>query len=134
MTAAICSKAAALWFGILLLAVLNGALREDVLTLRLGLIAGTMFSGAILCCCIFAVAYAAYPWWGQVDAGIFWKIGGLWVALTVTFEVLFGIYVRGESWRTLLGAYTFKDGNLWSLVLVSTLTAPAITARMRRRT
>ena len=133
MTSAVFSKAVTLWAGILLLAILNGALREAVLIPELGLVIGTMLSGAVLCSCIFVTSFAAYPWWGQLHERVYWKIGVLWMALTLTFELLFGLCVRSDSWQTMLAAYSFKDGNLWPLVLVSTLTAPVITARLKQR-
>ena len=133
MTTAISSKAMVVWVGILLFAVLNGALREAVLIPNLGLVMGTMLSGAVLCLCIFVVSYAAHPWWGHVDQGIYWKVGVLWIALTLTFEMFLGLCVRNESWQTMLEAYTFKNGNLWPLVLISTLIAPIITARLQQR-
>ncbi|MBI5275745.1 MAG: hypothetical protein HY854_04730 [Burkholderiales bacterium] len=40
----------------------------------------------------------------------------------------FGL-LRGLPVRQVLAAYTFTDGNLWRLVLVTTLVAPAIAWR-----
>ena len=55
----------------------------------------------------------------------------LWLCLTLTFEFSFGRFVQHETWSTLFEAYTFKDGNLWPLVLVVTALAPLLAARVR---
>lgn len=34
--------------------------------------------------------------------------------------------VQGQSWTEMLQAYTFKDGNIWPLVLVATFVAPLV--------
>ena len=46
-----------------------------------------------------------------------------WLMLTLVFEFSFGL-ARGLDWSQMLAAYTFKDGNLWPLCLLITLTAP----------
>ena len=41
--------------------------------------------------------------------------------------------VQHQSWQQLVEAYTFKDGNLWPLVLVVTFVAPLLAVRVRSR-
>lgn len=55
-------------------------------------------------------------------------LGGL--ALTLVFEFSFGLW-QGESWPVLLEAYSFKDGNIWPVVLAVTALAPYIATRLR---
>jgi hypothetical protein len=50
----------------------------------------------------------------------------------VAFEFTFGRLVQGKPWPQLLEAYTFKDGNIWPLVLLVTTLAPWIAARLRK--
>ncbi len=59
-----------------------------------------------------------------------WIIGGMWLALTFSFEVIVG-YAQHQSWQRLLDAYTLQGGNLWPLVLVTTFIAPWAGARIR---
>lgn len=130
MAPGILLKALAVWAVILLLAVLNGALREVVLLPKLGAPWGLLLSGALLSALILAAAYLALPWFGTRQAPLLWCIGLTWVILTLVFEFSLGRW-QGKSWSTLLEAYTFKGGNIWSLVLVVVVVAPVIAAKLR---
>jgi hypothetical protein len=60
--------------------------------------------------------------------------GLIWLCLTLSFEFGFGLFVQERSWAEMLEAYTFKDGNIWPLVLVVTFLAPLLAARIRSNT
>lgn len=124
-------KAFGIWFLFMVLAVLNGTLRVKVLTPFLGSKWSLPLSGILLSAVIFLVTYALIPKLKpRLKAG-YWMIGGLWVLLTLAFEFLFGHYVIGESWSSLLEAYNIRKGNLWSLVVVVIFIAPAASAKLR---
>jgi hypothetical protein len=53
-------------------------------------------------------------------------IGLVWLALTITFEFLFGHYVAGHSWVKLLEDYNVLAGRLWVVVLIWITLAPLI--------
>jgi hypothetical protein len=116
------------WMLILCLAVANGALREAVLIPSLGKSAGLVLSGVLLSLLILVVAYG-FVRMTRRDAG--WQfvfVGVLWLSLTLAFEFGFGRWVQHKSWSDLLDAYTFRDGNLWPMVLLVTLVAPYLAA------
>lgn len=119
--------AAAAWLAILVLAIANGALREGVLVPQLGLRAGTMLSGLLLTGAVFAVT-SAWVLWGRPPGRAAWWVGLGWLLATLAFEFGFGL-ARGKAWPEMLAAYTFKDGNLWPLVLLALLVAPALCQR-----
>jgi hypothetical protein len=123
-------KGLAIWAGILVLAVLNGALREFVLMPKLGAVAGLVLSGVLLSALIFVVAYVSLPWFDARRSAEFVGIGLGWLALTLVFEFLFGLW-QGKSWQVMFEAYTFKGGNLWPAVLVVTAFAPYLAAKLR---
>lgn len=125
------AKALVLWVGILVLAILNGWLREELLIAAMGTVAGQVASGVILCVCVFAVAWAAIPWFGPLSSSRYLYVGLFWLALTVAFEFLFGRLFLERSWEDLFDAYLFKGGNLWPIVLLITLVAPWLAARVR---
>ena len=125
-------KAAAIWLLILGLAMLNGGLREAVLLPALGKPAAPLLSGVILSLCIVGVALLLVPRLGRLQRARALRLGLFWLALTLAFEFGFGRGVQGRSWGELLEAYTFRDGNIWPLVLVVTLFAPLIAVRLRR--
>lgn len=120
------------WSAILVLAILNGTLREEFLVPSLGAFSAQLASGLILSLVIFVVAYVAVPGFGPVGARGYWTIGGAWLAMTLVFEFSFGLYVQRREMAELLQAYTFRGGNIWPLVLASTLVAPRVAAALRR--
>jgi hypothetical protein len=126
-------KAAAVWLVILVGAVLNGFLREAVLLPRLGIPAAFALSGVLLSVLIVVVALVFIRWLGPLGTSQSLRVGLLWLCLTLAFEFGFGRLVERRGWSELLEAYTFKDGNVWPLVLVVTFFAPLIAARIRAR-
>jgi len=44
----------------------------------------------------------------------------------------FGHFVAHKPWRELLADYNIAAGRIWALVLLTTLLAPLIVARVRR--
>lgn len=131
MDAGITLKALSIWGAILVLAILNGALREKVLMPALG--AGTAFllSGLFLSGLILLLAWLTLPWLGVSQRAGFLSVGLFWLLLTLIFEFSFGILLQGKSWQTLLQAYTFSNGNIWPLVLLITGAAPYVAAKLR---
>lgn len=111
------------WLAILVLAVLNGFLREAVLLPRLGRTAAYLASGLVLSALIVLVACVLARWMRLASAQQALQVGALWLAMTLAFEFGFGL-VQGKPWPEILAQYTFADGNLWPLVLVVVLFAP----------
>ena len=126
-------KALTIWFCILALAIANGLLREAVLLPSFGIPSAFILSGLLLSALIITVAWLSLPWLHLRSPGRVWLLGFGWLALTLTFEFSFGL-AQGKSWPVMLEAYTFKDGNLWPLVLAVTTCAPFIAAKMRHKT
>lgn len=131
MSLRVAGKALAVWAGILILAVLNGVLRENVLTPHLGPAAGFVLSGLFLSALIVVVAWLSLPWLGARRPAELIGIGLGWVGLTLVFEFSFGLW-QGKSWQVMFEAYTFQDGNIWPIVLIVTACAPCLAARFRR--
>ncbi len=125
------AKALAVWFGILVLAIANGAFREAVLIPVLGNAPGLVLSGVFLSLLIFTVAYFSLPWFGPAPAATYVILGLSWLCLTLVFEFTFGYLIQGKTWSELLDAYTFKGGNIWPLVLLVVAATPYIAARIR---
>ena len=123
-------KAFAIWMGILVLAALNGALREGVLIPKLGSTPGLVLSGVLLSGLILLVAYLALPWLDTRRPSVLVGVGVGWLALTLAFEFGFGLW-QGKSWQALLDAYAFKEGNIWPVVLVVIALAPYLAGKLR---
>ena len=120
-----------IWLLILLCAVLNGALRETVLLPHLPRSAAFVLSGVLLSACILGAAMLLIPRLGPLSTAQLWRIGALWLAMTLAFEFGFGL-LRGLSWQELFSAYTFRDGNIWPLVLLILCIAPRLAMRPAR--
>ena len=130
MTVTIALKSFAVWFGILLLAIANGGLREAIWVPEFGQTTGLLLSGISLSICIFFVALCTLPWIGKLPRVNYLVVGVVWLFLTVLFEFSFGL-AQGKSWLQLFEAYRFKDGNIWPIVLLVTVTAPYTSAKIR---
>lgn len=120
------------WFVILLVAIVNGGLREAVLIPWLGRVAGTTVSGVLLIAAVFGVAWGMQRRRKATSIRQVWRIGISWFAATVLFEFVFG-FMQGKRWSELLSAYTFSDGNLWPLVLLALAVSPYLCSRFARR-
>ena len=131
MPVAVLLKALVLWIGILVLAILNGALREKALMPAMGTFGALIASGIVLSVCIGLVAFFAAPWYSPLPSSQYWLIGLFWLILTLLFEFSLGRFVQHKDWTELLQAYTFKGGNIWPVVLAVTLLSPWLAARLR---
>jgi hypothetical protein len=120
----------AVWMAILVLAVVNGIVRESVLVSALGSAPGLFLSGLLLSCFILIAAFLALPWLGARSTRQLLLVGIGWVLLTLVFEFSFG-WLQGMNLDELLSAYTFEGGNIWPVVLLVTAVAPWLAARLR---
>lgn len=123
-------KAITVWLLILGLAFSNAALRELVLIPRLGKVQGLTLSGVMLALLVLLVAYGSVPWLGARRASEWIAIGLGWFVLTLAFDLVLGL-LQHKPMHLLFEAYLFKQGNLWSVVLLITAIAPYLAARLR---
>jgi hypothetical protein len=124
-------RAVVVWCGLLLLAILNGGLRDIVLSPRLGDVGGRALSTLLLSGLILLITWLTIRWMRPEAFGEALGIGILWLALTLSFEFLVGHYGFGKSWSDLLADYDLRRGRIWVLVLVVTLVAPLWSAHAR---
>jgi hypothetical protein len=127
----IMAKVVLWWLAILVFAVINGILREKVLIPALGSFVSLTASGLILSGFIFFVAFFAVSGFNHPSVPIYWLAGFIWLLLTLIFEFGFGLFVLHKDISELLAAYTFKGGNIWPIVLVSTAVSPRLAAHLK---
>jgi len=120
------------WLGLMFLAIANGTLREFLLTPRLGARLGHVLSTLLLCVLIFLVAWLVTPWIGARQPADTWRLGTLWLVLTLAFEFIVGHYVFGNSWQNLLADYDLLHGRIWLLVPIITFIGPRLALAMPR--
>ena len=124
-------RAFTVWGLLLVLAVLNGGVRDTWLTPRLGDTAGRALSSVLLSLLILLATWLTIRWIGPRTGGQALGLGALWLLLTLAFEFGAGRYAFGKSWSDLLADYDLSRGRIWILVLVVTLLAPGRAARLR---
>lgn len=122
-------QAIGIWILIVPLAILNGGLRENIL-IKLGDIALPL-SGIILSVCIFVIAYLLIPKIKGCQSKDYLMFGIIWCILTNFFD-LFMYISDGGNVFDLLSSYNFLEGNLWLLVIITTLISPIAVSKMRK--
>ena len=125
------ARAVVIWVLLVLLAIANGAVRDALISPRLGEQVGHVVSTGILCAVILMVAWASVGWIRPSGTGACLRIGLAWSFLTLGFEFAAGHYLFGTSWAGLLADYNLAKGRVWPLVIVTTGIAPLVAARGR---
>ena len=125
-------RAFGVWLLIVLVAVINGGIRQALISPRTGDTLGHAISTIMLCAAILLLCWVTIGWMRPATRREVWWIGALWVTLTLAFEFLAGHYVFGTPWRHLLADYNIFRGRIWVLVLGTTAIAPWLAARCRR--
>lgn len=123
-------QAIGVWFLIIPLAIINGGLRENVL-IKLGDLALPL-SGIILSMCIFLVAYLLIPKIKNCESKDYIIFGVIWFVLTNLFD-LFMYISEGGGLKQLLDSYNFLEGNLWILVVITTLVSPILVSKIKSK-
>jgi hypothetical protein len=109
-------KYLAAWFVLLVVAMINGALRDltygrqlpELLANQLSCLSGIILFGVVF--------YQFVRRWPPASARQALYIGWFWMALTVAFEFLFFHYIAGHPWPELLANYDIANGRLWPLI------------------
>lgn len=114
------------WIPMVLIAIANGMIREatygkqlsDLRAHQISTLTGVFLFGVYIWGLIHVLSITST---GQAVA-----IGLIWLAMTITFEFLFGHYVAKHSWNTLLADYNVLKGRLWAVVLIWVAIAPLV--------
>lgn len=112
-----------IWFCIIPAAILNGGFRNYILDKYLPTTVALALSGIILSGLILLITALLLPRIRNLSKKDCIITGLIWMILTVCFEFYFGLS-SGADWHELLQAYNPLNGNLWILVVLSTLFAP----------
>ena len=124
-------KSLIIWLCFIPVAILNGGLREYVLTKAIGEKWALPISGITLSVCIFLTTWLLLPLVTKaITSKDCWLVGICWAALTIAFEFIAGL-ADGNTMTELLAAYNPFTGNLWLLVLATTLLSPIVTKNFR---
>jgi hypothetical protein len=108
------ATAALAWFGFMLVAVACGALREILLTPRLGEQTAHQVGTILVCLLIAAVIVPTIRRLRPTPLQAL-AIGAGWVAMTVAFEIGVFHFIVGHPIEVLLAAYDLTEGQLWPM-------------------
>jgi hypothetical protein len=125
-------RALLVWSAIVPIAIVNGALRDLVISPYVSGILAHVISTALLCLAIAAWTWLMIPWIRPPDSFAAIRIGLGWLALTIAFEFLAGHFVFGTPWSRLIADYNVAQGRVWILVLATTVLSPWLASRGRR--
>lgn len=126
-------RALLIWLALLVVAFVNGALREILLLPFLGR------WGQIASVLILIAALVLGAWWmvrrtrPRRPLRDWFLVGLLWVFLTLAFELLFFHYIAGVPWDALVAAHDPRQGGTFGVILLALLLAPATVARLSGR-
>lgn len=115
------------WLGLMLIGILNGALRVTGYQKHMPEIRAhqlSSFTGILLIGLAVYLLDLAWPIESTTQA---LSIGCVWVVLTITFEFGFGHFIMKHPWKKLVHDYRISKGRLWLLVLVWIFFAPLVT-------
>jgi hypothetical protein len=121
-------KSLLVWAMIIPLAILNGGLRDHLLTPWLGEAASRPVSAVILSVLILLLSVFVLPRFAKRHLV---AIGIVWVISTVIFETALGLAI-GKTLGQLASAYNPAMGDWWLLVVITTGIAPWLGSKIGR--
>lgn len=113
-----------MWFGLLLLAIINGTIRDFTYLDSLGEHRAHQLSTITLLVLMSVYCYFIFGEWKLSSSEQAVLVGIVWLILTLAFEFLFGHFVGGHSWEKLFAQYNIFSGNLWILIIIWTAILP----------
>lgn len=125
-------KSLLVWLCFIPVAILNGGFREYVLIKYLDTALATAISGILLCILILLITWLLLPRLATLNRKESYITGGIWMLITILFEFTSGIGT-GVPMKELIAAYNPLSGNLWILVVLTTMFAPTIILRINKR-
>jgi len=126
MSISLSFKCLGAWFLMLIISMINGALRDfgygkymtELHAHQLSTVISLIVLGALMW--LFTSHYAT----ASVREALI--LGGFWSGLTLAFEFLFFHYVGKHSWTELLANYDVLHGRIWVLVVLWLFIAPYV--------
>lgn len=121
------------WFGIALLAIVNGAARDLLYKPALGDLTAHQLSTVTLMALIAVAAWLAGARWPLGSLRAASTVGLCWMLMTIAFEFILGGVILGRPWASLLQDYDVCAGRIWVLIPMWLLVVPMLAIRLRAR-
>ena len=119
------------WIGMVIIAILNGTVREKIygpVMRELSAHQLSTFIGLILLGIYIWILTGIYRIESSNQALV---IGGMWFIMTILFEFVFGHFIVKHPWSKLFHDYNLLKGRVWLLVPIWTAIAPYVFYRYR---
>jgi len=113
------------WFGMMILAILNGAAREMLYKQYVGDLPANQISTVILIALISGYFYFLIKVVPLESSRQAWMAGVMWFLMTEVFEFGMGIF-SGKTWAELFQAYNIIAGQWWILIPIWVLIGPPL--------
>ncbi len=113
------------WFGMMVLAVINGTIRDFVYKPHMDPLSAHQLSTLFL-----LMLMAGYFWWLRrrwplASAQQAWLVGIIWFVMTEAFEFGLGLR-RGTPWSEMFAAYNVFAGQAWAFIPLWVLVGPYV--------
>lgn len=125
------TKIVFIWLIMIDAAIINGVVRDKFLYQITGPYALPL-SGISLSLLVFLICFFSIGLFNRLKPHGYFIIGLSWVCMTLVFEYLFGHFVTGKSWNEITQVFDLKKGDFFILVLVTTIAAPWLSAKLRQ--
>jgi hypothetical protein len=123
-------RAIVVWMLIMLAETGHGAIREVFIAPMIGDLPARQLGVFVGCGIIFAIAWLTARWMGARTRQAQWRVGVLWLVLTLGFEILLG-RMLGMSWARILSDYNLARGGLMLVGLAFMFSAPRLAWALR---
>jgi hypothetical protein len=124
------ARGVGIWLTLVVVESLHGVIRRLFLEPQLGDLRArqaSVFTGAALITLVF---WFTLKWLGPQSVRRWWKIGAMWLALTLAFEIGLG-RAMGMSWDRIVSDFDPWRGGLLGFGMLVILVAPRILAERR---
>ena len=120
------------WFLLVILAILNGFIRQKFIIPKVGDRKAHIIGTIIFLIVQFIVIFVYIKLVSANRILDLLAIGFFWLMLTILFEFGFGHYIMKHPWSKLLADYNIFKGRIWVLVLINNIFAPVFSGYLIR--
>jgi hypothetical protein len=125
-------RALAVWALIAAAETVHGVLRGLLLVPAVGQAAAARIGFGVGCVIVLGIAWATRRWLGARSAAAQWRIGLLWAALMLGFELAIG-RAQGFGWARIAAEFDPTRGGPMAFGLLLVAAAPRLAARLPPR-